>query len=191
MPHKFDKNNRNKLDSEERRKMLPPEKTIISLGLKAGDIMADIGCGIGYFSIPASKIVGDNGYIFALDILPEMLEEVEIKARENNCNNIKTVLVKENDLGMKDGSVNFAFISNVLHETNELNKYLRKVKNIIISKGKIAIVEWKKINSKYGPPMEDRLDKMELIKLLNYEGFVNIISMDIGDNFYGITAERL
>jgi ubiquinone/menaquinone biosynthesis C-methylase UbiE len=191
MPHKFNKNNRHKLDSDERRKMLPPERTIISLGLKDGDVMADIGCGIGYFSIPSSKIVGDNGHIFALDILPEMLEEVEIKARENNCNNIKTVLVEENDLKIKEGSVSFAFISNVLHEIDELNKFLGKVKNIISSKGKIAIIEWKKVNSKYGPPMEDRLDKMELIKLLNYEGFVNIISMDIGDNFYGITAERL
>lgn len=191
MPHKFDKNNRHKLDSGERRKMLPPERTIISLGLKDGDVMADIGCGIGYFSIPSSKIVGDKGYIFALDILPEMLEEVEIKARENDCNNIKTVLVEENDLKLKDGSVNFAFISNVLHETDELNKFLRKIKNIISSKGKIAIIEWKKVNSKFGPPMEDRLDKMELIKLLNSEGFVNIISMDIGDNFYAITAERL
>ena len=75
MTHKFDAKNRHKLDNPKRREMLPPEKTLIRLGLKQGDIVADIGCGIGYFTIPAANIVGDSGKVFAMDISPEMLEE--------------------------------------------------------------------------------------------------------------------
>ena len=81
MSHKFDAKNKHKLDNETRRKMLPPEQTLLSLGLKEGDIMADIGCGIGYFAVPASKIVGKSGKVFAMDILPEMLEEVHVKIK--------------------------------------------------------------------------------------------------------------
>lgn len=191
MAHKFDVKNRHKLDNEKRRKMLPPEKTLISLGLHAGDIMADIGCGIGYFSIPATKIVQGSGKVFALDILPEMLQEVETKAKENSIFNIKTVLTEENNLMLEEGNITFAFICNVLHETENLGEFLAQVKKIISSKGKIAIIDWQKINSEDGPPIEHRLDKLELLKLLKTLGFFNIDSVDIGENFYGITAIKI
>ncbi|QAT39774.1 class I SAM-dependent methyltransferase [Clostridium sp. JN-9] len=190
MAHKFDSKNKDELDTERRRKMLSPEKTLTSLGLHEGDIMADIGCGIGYFSIPASKIVGNNGKIFALDILPEMLCQVEIKAKENNCSNIKTVLTEENDLKLEEETITYAFLSVILHETEQLDKFLENVKKIISPKGKIAIIEWKKINSKDGPPIEHRLDKLEIIKLLDILGFSDISILDISENLYGITAQK-
>ncbi len=190
MAHKFDSKNKDELDTERRRKMLSPEKTLTSLGLHEGDIMADIGCGIGYFSIPASKIVGNNGKIFALDILPEMLYQVEIKAKENNCSNIKTVLTEENDLKLEEETITYAFLSVILHETEQLDKFLENVKKIISPKGKIAIIEWKKINSKDGPPIEHRLDKLEIIKLLDILGFSDISILDISENLYGITAQK-
>ena len=84
MAHKFDAKNKHKLDNEKRRELLPPEEILIKLGLHEGDIMADIGCGIGYFTNPASKIAGDSGNIFAMDISPEMLQDVGIKIKSNN-----------------------------------------------------------------------------------------------------------
>ncbi|MBL4931767.1 class I SAM-dependent methyltransferase [Clostridium paridis] len=190
MAHKFDVKNKHKLDNEERRKMLPPEKTLTSLGLHEGDIVADIGCGIGYFSIPAAEIVGKNGKVFALDILSEMLQEVEIKIKENNIFNIETILTEENNLKLEEGKITFAFIANVLHETEELERFLGEVKKIISIKGKIAIVDWQKIKSEFGPPVDHRLDKLELINILAKSGFSDISNIDIGDNFYGITAVK-
>lgn len=58
MTHKLDAKDTLKIENEKRRKILPPEQTLINLDLQTGDVMADIGCGIGYFTIPASKIVG-------------------------------------------------------------------------------------------------------------------------------------
>jgi len=190
MTHKFDAKNKHKLDNEGRRKLLPTEQTLINLGLHEGDIMADIGCGIGYFSIPASKIVGDSGKIFAMDILQEMLQDVEIKVKENNISNIETVLTEENDLKLEDGKITIAFISNVLHEANEKESFLNDIRSILSPKGRIAIVEWQKINSEFGPPIEHRLDKIDLIKILDTVGFSNISTIDIGENFYGLIAKK-
>jgi ubiquinone/menaquinone biosynthesis C-methylase UbiE len=190
MTHKFDVKNKHKLDNAKRRELLPPEETLIRLGLHEGDIMADIGCGIGYFSIPASEIVGDSGKIFAMDILPEMLQEVEIKIKENSISNIKTLLTKESDLKLEDGKIDIAFISNVLHEAEDKEIFLSEIKRIISSKGRIAIVEWQKINSEFGPPIEHRLDKVDLIKILDAFGFSNIATIDIGENFYGLIAQK-
>ena len=190
MTHKFDAKNKHKLDNETRRKLLPPEQTLINLGLHEGDIMADIGCGIGYFTIPASKIVGDNGKIFAMDISSEMLQDVEIKIKSNDISNIEIILTEENDLKLKDNKITFAFISTVLHEADEKENFLNEIKRIISPKGKLAIVEWQKINSDFGPPIDHRLDKMDLIKVLNIVGFSNISTIDIGENFYGLIAEK-
>ena len=79
MTHKFDIKNKQSLDNEKRREILPPYKTLIGLELKEGDTVADIGCGIGYFTFPAAEIVGESGMIFAMDISAKMLEEVDQK----------------------------------------------------------------------------------------------------------------
>jgi len=189
MAHKFDAKNKHKLANEKRRELLPPEQTLIRLGLHEGDIMADIGCGIGYFSIPASKIVGDSGQILALDILPEMLQDVEMKIKENNISNIKTILTEENDFKLGDDKITIAFISTVLHEVNEKEKFLIEIKRNLSPKGRIAIVELQKITSEFGPPIGHRLDKMDLIEILDTLEFLNISTIDIGENFYGLIAQ--
>jgi len=190
MTHKFDAKNKHKLDNEKRREMLPPDETLIKLGLHEGDVMADIGCGIGYFTIPASKIVGDSGNIFAMDISPEMLQDAELKIKGNNISNVEIILTEENDLKLEDNKVTFAFISTVLHEADKKETFLNEIKRIISPKGKIAVVEWQKINSDFGPPIDHRLDKMDLIKVLDTVGFSNITTIDIGANFYGLIAEK-
>ena len=167
MTHKFDAKYKHKLDNEKRRELLPPDETLIKLGLHEGDVVADIGCGIGYFTIPASKIVGDSGNIFALDISPEMLQDVGIKIKSNNISNIEIILTEENDLKLENNKITFAFISTVLHEADEAENFLKEIKRIISPKGKIAIVEWQKINSDFGPPIDHRLDKMDLIKVFD------------------------
>ena len=55
MAHKFDITSRKKLNSEERRKLLAPRETLIRLGYKKGDTMADIGCGTGLFHPTGSR----------------------------------------------------------------------------------------------------------------------------------------
>lgn len=190
MTHKFDTKKKHKLDNEKRRELLPPEQTLINLLLQKGDIMADIGCGIGYFTISASKIVGESGKIFAMDISPEMLQDVGIKINENSISNVEPILTEENNLKLKDNEVTFAFISFVLHEADEKENFLSEIKRIISPEGKIAIVEWEKISSELGPPIEHRLDRIYLTKMLDSLGFSNISTIDIGENFYGIIAQK-
>lgn len=190
MTHKFDIKNKHKLDNEKRRELLPPKQTLVNLKLENGDTMADIGCGIGYFTIPASEIVGRSGKVYAMDISPEMLQDVEIKIKENNISNIEIILTEENDLKLEDNKVNLAFLGNVLHEAYEKESFLNDVKRILCSKGKIAIVEWEKINSEFGPPIDHRIDRMDLVKLLDTLEFSNITTIDIGEDFYGIIAQK-
>lgn len=64
MAEKFNVAQRHKLDNPRRREILPPEETLSSFGLPPGAIMADIGCGIGYFTFPAARLLGPEGKVF-------------------------------------------------------------------------------------------------------------------------------
>lgn len=46
------------------------KKEIIRSGIKEGSHVLDYGCGPGFCTIPAAKIVGSQGMIYALDIHP-------------------------------------------------------------------------------------------------------------------------
>lgn len=190
MTHKFDISQRSKLDNSERRRMLPPEETLLKLGLKAGEIMADIGCGIGYFTIPAGRIVGTQGTVYALDISDEMLQEIDETKKRNDLTNIETVKSAEYDLRLNNTSVSFAFTSNVLHEIEDLGRFIDEIGRILVDKGRLAVIEWEKKASTIGPPIGHRIDKEQLISRLAEHGFRLIDCQRIGEEYYSIIMEK-
>jgi ubiquinone/menaquinone biosynthesis C-methylase UbiE len=190
MTHKFDVRNKHKLDNAKRREILPPFKTLVSMGLKEGDVIADIGCGIGYFTFPASEIVGKLGKVFAMDISMEMISDVDKKIDENNIYNIVTIHTEENGLKIPEEIVDFAFISNVLHEIENKEKFLNEVKRVIAIGGRIGIIEWRNVETEFGPPLEHRLSEEYVQNLLKNIGFRNIDAEIIGEYFYAVIGEK-
>lgn len=188
LTHKFDKNNRHKLDNERRRQVMPPTQTLEMMGLTGGIDMADIGCGIGYFTIPAAEIAGPSSKIYALDISVEMLDEVEKRAFEAGIPNIRNIKVDEYDLKLGDQAVSFAILCNVLHEIEDKKRYVNEICRIIQDGGKLAVIEWEKIEGESGPPLDHRISHEEIIELLSECRFGNIKKISIGQDFYGIMA---
>jgi ubiquinone/menaquinone biosynthesis C-methylase UbiE len=190
MAHKFDISKRNKLDNPERRAMLPPEETLRKLGLKAGEVMADIGCGIGYFTIPAGQIVGSKGKVFALDIADEMLDEVNKAKMLNHLNNIETVKVAEYNLKLEDELITVGFTCAVLHEIEDLGRYIDEIQRILTAKGRLVVIEWEKKVSNLGPPIDHRIGKVDLLALFKEHGFEILDSQSIGEEYYSIIVEN-
>jgi|SRR5208337_4219667 len=188
MAHKFDPRNIGKL--EERKKILPPKKILIELGLRPDDIMIDIGAGAGDFSIPASEIVGINGRVIAVDTSEAMLLEFKKRIRKSNPQNIIIVLSREYDLMVDDNTADFALICTVLHEVEDKILFLEKVLNAIKPGGRLAVVEWARRPMDQGPPLEDRIDKSETTAFLQQIDFHEIQTKDYNDFFYYAIAVR-
>ncbi|KAB2954259.1 methyltransferase domain-containing protein [Heliorestis acidaminivorans] len=189
MTHKFSPINKSKLDNPWRREVLPSTSTLEKLGLTTNDTMADIGCGIGYFTIPAGQLVKQkNNKVYGLDILQEMLDEVEQKAKEVELANLITIKTEEYDLKLPNQSVTFALMVNVLHEVQDKNRMLQEVSRILQSAGKIAIIEFEAKEMEVGPPVHHRISKAETKDLLQKAGFDIIIEESFADVFYGLTA---
>lgn len=186
--HKFNPNNKKKLDNELRREVFPPKKTLELLGVEKTDTMADIGCGIGYFTIPAAEIIDKNNRIYGLDIEQEMLDEVEVKAASLNIKNVTTVKTDEYDLKLPDNSVSFGLMVNVLHEIEDKEKLLKEIHRITKENGKLAIIEFMKKETKMGPPLHHRISKDEVINLCQKNGLNVEKEFEWADSFYGVVV---
>lgn len=188
MTHKFDVTNRNKLDNPKRREMLPISRIMEHIGLQAKDTFGDIGCGIGYFSIPAAKIVGDEGTVYALDVSEVMIEELDKKIEENKLVNIRTIISDEYDFKLSDNSVSHAFICTVLHEIEDRVKFIHETKRILSDGGKITVVEWIKKESDWGPPVSHRVDSTNIKQELQDCGFHELSCVELNEYFYILTG---
>lgn len=181
----------NRLDSPERRKMLPPEETLINAGLTKNDIFIDIGCGIGYFSIPASIITGPKGKVFALDTSSEMLEELNRRINVNKITNIEPILSDSYNFHLNQDTGTFALMSNVLHEVDDKVIFLKETNKILKTQGKLCIIEWQKKETEKGPPVKDRLSELQVNELLEQTNFKLLNSYSIGDNFTAYISKKI
>jgi len=199
MGHKFDPAKKERLHAPERYQILPPEETLLKLGLKEGQVFADIGCGTGFFTIPAAKIVGSRGKVYALDIAPEMLEAAGQRLKDcrqilgpeepGPMNNVIFKLSEENKLPLENGSVDVVFLALVLHELEDYQKFFREAKRVLKPGGRAVMVEWKKEAMEMGPPVEERLSPMETAGILKANGFEPVETVDIGVAHYGVIGK--
>lgn len=164
MPHKFDPRQRHLLLSDEREAALQPEKLLRKLGLRAGDTMADIGCGPGFFTLPAAHIVGHKGIVLAGDIQGEMLTAVRSRAHEAGLSNIRVLKTSETEIPLPAESFDFVLLAFVLNELEHRATFLHRAARLLKPSGRVVVLEWERIETPSGPPLEDRVPRDELVQ---------------------------
>jgi ubiquinone/menaquinone biosynthesis C-methylase UbiE len=192
MAHKFDPKNKKKLQSKERRQNLPPDRVLAKIGLQPGQNFIDIGCGVGYFSLPASKILGPKGRVYALDTSEEMTEFLKSELKALSIENVQVANSTEYGFPLKDAAGEMLLMSMVLHEVEDKRRFLQEARRTLKSGGKIIIIEWVKKETEQGPPLIHRLDPQETKDYLIDAGFKTpaVINIDeVAKTFYLITAE--
>jgi demethylmenaquinone methyltransferase/2-methoxy-6-polyprenyl-1,4-benzoquinol methylase len=56
--------------------LMNPVKTLQGAGLEPGQTVLEVGCGTGFFTIPAAKLIGDQGCLLAIDPSAGFIEQV-------------------------------------------------------------------------------------------------------------------
>jgi len=168
MAHKFDVRKAKILDSLDRRKFLNPDSILKKAGLDSDTVFADLGCGSGYFTIPASLIVKK---VYAIDVQQEMLDVIAEKMRKEKLKNIEMILSGESAIPLPDKSVDVLFMANVFHELDDRGGILKEAKRILSGRGKMIIIDWKKMEMEMGPPVGERLSEDEVVSICESGGF--------------------
>ena len=110
-----------------------PYKLLKAAGLKPGQKVLEVGCGPGFFTIPAAKIVGENGLVYAIDIHPLAMKRVKAKVGREGIQNVKPVLANASDTGLPDESVDLAFLFGLPFVAGGLENVISEMHRILKS----------------------------------------------------------
>ncbi|MHB8566139.1 MAG: class I SAM-dependent methyltransferase [Nitrososphaerales archaeon] len=119
-----------------RKLFFPPEK-LISKFVSEGQVVADLGCGPGYFTLPIAKLVGQKqgGKVYAVDFDAKALERLKVKSAEHGFEKtIETHISSASNVSfIPDSSVDFVIangllccMSDHLGAISEINRILKK-----------------------------------------------------------------
>ena len=176
-------------------KFISPENIIKEIDIKPGAVIADLGCGTGYFSIPLAKKVGKEGMVYSIDILKTKLEVVKSQARLLGLDNI---IIQRANLEVPEGSklskesVDWVMLVNMLFQSNKegKDKIICEAKRILKKGGQMLVVEWGESNGNIGPDKDLRISKEELVRMAHEHGLGVIKEMNIGDFHYGLILAK-
>ena len=148
-----------------------PHEVVHALGLKPGEIIADIGAGSGYFTFHLARHVGEKGKVYAVDVSPDMILHLNRRIREQKANNVVTLLADPDDPLLPDQSVNRFFICDVWHHIDNQTKYLSLMKKMLKPGGEVVMIDFHKKELPVGPPMNMKIAREDLIKQMESNGF--------------------
>ena len=155
------------LDSDLRRWVQPPDKLIKRSGIKPGMTVMDLGCGSGAFTPFVARAVGEQSKVYAVDIQPAMLKQLERKLPETENQDISNIELKQAsayDLPFEDGSLDLVYMVTVLQEIPDRGKALREIKRVLKPGGILAVTEFL--------PDPDYPLRSTTIKICQREGFI-------------------
>ena len=177
-------------DDEERKKRQNPEGILAEMGLMPGFTFVDIGCGGGFFAIPAARIVGEKGRVYGLDVDEEALARLGEVVKKEGLKNLVLRIGNAEKTILCEQCADIVFFGVVLHEFKDPSKVLTNVKRMLKPDGRLITLEWKKEPMPMGPPLEARLNEEKAAGLFKEAGF-KIAAIRGSDPYHYIIIAKL
>ncbi|MCK4731525.1 MAG: class I SAM-dependent methyltransferase [Methanophagales archaeon] len=120
-----------------------PQRLLKAAGLKQGQKVLEVGCGPGFFTIPAARIVGNEGVVYAVDVHPLAIERVKEKIEKEGIKNIKPILANASDTGLPDRSIDLAFLFGLRYIAGGLGNVIAEIHRILKPGGVLSFEKTK------------------------------------------------
>lgn len=157
-------------------------RDIISrLDLDGNEVFMDAGCGDGHVAMEAHDIMDDEATIYALDIYEPSILDLKKDLKEKGITNVIPV---QSDIAgsiiLEDDTVDICLLINVFHgfiARNNSDEAISELKRIIKPDGKIAVMDYKNMDTGYGPPFKFKIDPNDLEKMFIKHG-LKMVKLD-------------
>ncbi len=123
------------------RRLIVRPKRLVGKYLHDGEIVADLGSGPGFFTLPIAETVGGSGKVYAVDFDPKLIEALKVKVEKRRLQGVIEAHVSsaaEIDF-LQDASVDFAFANGLLCCMVDHVGALRQIKRILKPKGRARL----------------------------------------------------
>jgi ubiquinone/menaquinone biosynthesis C-methylase UbiE len=177
-------------DDPERRQWQDPEEILTSIGVVPGMVFVDMGCGDGYFALPAARRVGRSGRVYANDINEGAVERLRQRAAQEGLDNLFTDVKEAEETVVCEGCADLVFFGIDLHDFRDPVQVLLNAKKMLRPEGQLADLDWKDQPMALGPPLEKRFSIEKARNLIGSAGFRVASVQDAGPYHYLIIARR-
>jgi ubiquinone/menaquinone biosynthesis C-methylase UbiE len=149
-----------------------PTLVVAQTGLMQAQTVADLGCGNGFYVLPAAQMVGKEGVVYAVDVQENKLAATISIANQFGYRNVKVVKadLEKPLLDIPASSCDLVIVGNILHEVKEKDPLIKNIYRILKTGGRVVVVEWKRTATPFGPPLEKRVDQQKLEIMLMGSG---------------------
>jgi ubiquinone/menaquinone biosynthesis C-methylase UbiE len=123
------------------RRLVQNPDQIIKPYVHCGDVVLDVGPGIGYFTIPMAKLVGDSGRVIAADLQESMLHGIAKRARRAGMEQRIVLRRASNESLNVGGTMDFALVFWMAHEVPDLKNFMDQLFDVLKEGGRLLIAE--------------------------------------------------
>jgi ubiquinone/menaquinone biosynthesis C-methylase UbiE len=148
-----------------------PDRALDAIGIKRGDVIADIGAGVGYFTWRMAERTGTGGRIYASDIQPRMLEELKKNIASRGLTNVTPVLGTEDDPRLPAAALDMALLVDVYHEFSQPQKMLARIRAALKPGGRLVLLEYRKEDPTVPIREEHKMTVQQVRAEIEPEGF--------------------
>lgn len=174
--------------------LLNPSEVFEHLKLAAGMKVADLGCGgAGHFVLPAARLVGNEGVVYAVDIMKSVLASVESKARTENLPNIQYVwsdLEVPGGTKIDEASLDADFLINTLFQVKLHGNVIKEAVRLIKPGGKLLAIDWKTTGAMFGPAQEKRISPEKIKEIVSRLNLKLIEEFEAGPYHWGLIFQK-
>lgn len=170
-----------------------PATVLRSLSVQPGMIVADFGAGSGYFSFEFAKAAGNEGRVYALDVLPSALEAITSRAKTLGLTNVtaqRVNLERVNGSGLGTAMVDWVIIKDVLLQNEQKGIILAEAVRILKPGGHALIIEWDPRESSVGPEKHLRIAPDAMRTLVEEAGLSITEEPNVGGYHYAFIAKK-
>ena len=170
-----------------------PQQNIQHLNLREGMSVADFGTGSGHYALLLSRVVGESGRVYAVDIQRDLLARLKNQATQERLCNIMITWGDIESLGgskLREGILDAVVLSNMLFQVEQDKVVAQEVKRVLKPGGRVLVIDWTDSFGYMGPRPEDIVPLDKVRELFSAEGFTEEETFDAGDHHYGIVFKK-
>ncbi|MGC8618351.1 MAG: class I SAM-dependent methyltransferase [Thermoplasmata archaeon] len=163
-----------------------PTAFLLSLGIRSGMNVADLGSGTGFYTIPIASMVRPGGNVYAVDADKGSLAILKERADKEKALNVRVILSNIERLPFRSGTIDLVFLANVFHDIQDRKNFLSELKRVLKSSGLVVDFDWSDVSTIFGPPLSIRISEREAREEFANAGFEESSSMTVEGHHYAL-----